>query len=118
VLRLILCGAVAGSLAALLITTTTGQKENDSGMTLVEAESSRPVEPEIAAQRVEAVEADRSLAQVWLIAFGAGAFFLLELVSPLGIFYRGPARTPPFPRVSAQRIRASQRLPVRQRAPA
>ena len=109
--RLILCGAVAGSLLGFAIASFSHDdtSQPNGGITLVEsAESQEAAEPEAAG--VEALEgSDRNLAQVWLIAFGAGAFFLLELLSPLGIFYQ---------RAEASRSREplpAPRIPVRRR---
>lgn len=111
VLRLILCGAVAASLAALLAAMTSGDdNQPNPGITLVQAGRPDDAETAVAAERVEAFEQkDKSLAQVWLVAFGAGAFFLLELVSPLGIFYRRPAQ--------ARAVSPVPRFPVTERVP-
>ena len=88
--RLILCGAVAGVLLGLVISSLS-QDQSEPELGIIIVESAQPAAATDGSTQPQAIESlddsERGLAQVWLIAFGAGAFFLLELISPLGIFY-------------------------------
>jgi hypothetical protein len=87
-MRLLLCGAVAGSLLGVLMSASLSYESSaDPGITLVQG-ASQDEGSGVAVQPEEPIGgSNEALAQIWLAALGAGAVFLLELVSPLGIFY-------------------------------